>query len=234
MALGHPKTGDHPWRTRGSGCWPGGWALVPAASGPLGGGMVKLGHGSTTAALAVALAPYALWALLLSVFVVGYLAALARCIWRTGDQEAMERMIMVSACAVASAAPEQLVAGADHEVGRDGAGPCPNQPRGQPETADGSRSGQQASIAPNPREQYSKVIAHAHCVISPRDGRAQNYAVVPRACTAGPLVRPPFDDRPGSTPAHPSPRAGGAPAPWLPLARGDRFLACLLPWAGVF
>ena len=79
-----------------------GWALVPAASGPLGGGMVKLGHGSTTAALAVALAPYALWALLLAVFVVGYLAAIARCIWRTGDQEAMERMIMVSACAVVS------------------------------------------------------------------------------------------------------------------------------------
>jgi hypothetical protein len=79
-----------------------GWAFVPAASGPVGGGMLKLGHGSATAALAVALAPYALWALLLSVFVVGYLAALARCIWRTGDQEAMERMIMVSACAVVS------------------------------------------------------------------------------------------------------------------------------------
>jgi hypothetical protein len=79
-----------------------GWAFVPAASGPLGGGMLKLGHGSTTAALAVALAPYALWALLLSVFVIGYLAALARCIWRTGDQEAMERMIMVSARAVVS------------------------------------------------------------------------------------------------------------------------------------
>src|SRR5450755_281075 len=79
-----------------------GWALVPAASGPVGGGMLKLGHGSTTAALAVGLAPYALWALLLSVFVIGYLAALARCIWRTGDQEAMERMIIVTACAVVS------------------------------------------------------------------------------------------------------------------------------------
>lgn len=79
-----------------------GWAFVPAASGPLGGGLLKLGHGSTTAALAVALAPCALWALLLSVFAAGYLAALARCIWRTGDQEAMERMIMVSARAVVS------------------------------------------------------------------------------------------------------------------------------------
>jgi hypothetical protein len=50
----------------------------------------------------VALAPCALRARLLSVFVVGYLAALARCIWRTGDQEATERMIMVTACAVVS------------------------------------------------------------------------------------------------------------------------------------
>jgi hypothetical protein len=75
---------------------------VPAASGPVGGGMLKLGHGSTAAALAVALAPCALWALLLSVFIVGYLAALARCMCRTGDQAAMERMIMVSACAVVS------------------------------------------------------------------------------------------------------------------------------------
>jgi hypothetical protein len=79
-----------------------GWAFVPAASGPVGGGMLKLGHGSTTAALTVALTPCALWALLLSVFIAGYLAALARCMCRTGDQEAMERMIMVSACAVVS------------------------------------------------------------------------------------------------------------------------------------
>jgi hypothetical protein len=79
-----------------------GLARAPAASGPLGGGLLKLGHGSTAAALTVALAPYALWTLLLSVFLVGYLAAVARCIWRTGDQEVMERMIMVSAWAVVS------------------------------------------------------------------------------------------------------------------------------------
>jgi hypothetical protein len=64
--------------------------------------MLKLGHGSTPAALAMALAPYALWALLLSVFVIGYIAALAQCLCRTRDQEAMERIIMVSACAVVS------------------------------------------------------------------------------------------------------------------------------------
>jgi hypothetical protein len=75
---------------------------VPAAVGPAGGGLLKLCHGSTTAALAVVLAPYALLALLLSVFVIGYLAALARCICRTGDQEAMERMIIVTAHAVVS------------------------------------------------------------------------------------------------------------------------------------
>jgi len=40
--------------------------------------MIKLGRGSTLAAAAVSLAPYAVCALLLGVFVDGYLAALAR------------------------------------------------------------------------------------------------------------------------------------------------------------
>lgn len=80
-----------------------GWFYVPAASSPIGGGMIKLGRGSTLAAAAVGLAPYAICGLLLGVFVVGYLAALARYLWaQPGEQEAMERLIMVSANAVVS------------------------------------------------------------------------------------------------------------------------------------
>jgi len=80
-----------------------GWLYVPAASGPVGGGMIKLGHGSTTAAVAVGVAPYVVCALLLAMFAVGYLAALARFLrGHPGDQEAMEQLIMVSACAVVS------------------------------------------------------------------------------------------------------------------------------------
>lgn len=47
------------------------------------------------------LAPYAVFALLLGVFAVGYVAALARFLrGRPGDQQAMERLIVVSASAV--------------------------------------------------------------------------------------------------------------------------------------
>jgi len=79
-----------------------GWAFAPAVSGPVGGGMVMLGHGSTRAAVVVALAPYALLLLVVAVFAVGFLAAIARYMWRTGDQCAMERMMNVSARAVVS------------------------------------------------------------------------------------------------------------------------------------
>ena len=80
-----------------------GWLYVPAVSGPVGGGLIKLGHGSTTAAVIVGLTPYATWALLLGLFAAGYLVALSRfCRGRTGDQEAAERLIMVSAEAVVS------------------------------------------------------------------------------------------------------------------------------------
>lgn len=65
--------------------------------------MIKLGKGSTLAAAAVGLAPYAVCALMLTVFVVGYLAALVRYLWAQPEQQkAMERLIMVSAIAVVS------------------------------------------------------------------------------------------------------------------------------------
>jgi hypothetical protein len=80
-----------------------GWAYLPAASGPIGGGLIKLGRGSTWAALAVGLAPYAVWTLLLLVFIVGYLAALTRYLCSPPEgHDAMERLITLSANAVVS------------------------------------------------------------------------------------------------------------------------------------
>lgn len=77
------------------------WLYVPAASGPIGGGLIKLGHGGTAAAVTVAVAPYAACALLYAVFVVGYLGALVRYLCAgTAGQQAMERLIATSANAV--------------------------------------------------------------------------------------------------------------------------------------
>jgi hypothetical protein len=78
-----------------------GWLYVPAASGPIGGGLIKLGHGSTLAAASVGLAPYVICASLYAVFVMSYIAAVLR--YLCGDaagQQAMERLIRVSANAV--------------------------------------------------------------------------------------------------------------------------------------
>ena len=48
-----------------------GWLYVPAVSSPIGGGLIKIGHGSTWAAVTVGVAPYAICAMLYVVFVVG-------------------------------------------------------------------------------------------------------------------------------------------------------------------
>jgi hypothetical protein len=78
-----------------------GWLYIPAVSSPLGGGLIKLGDGSTWAAVAVGTAPYVICALLYALFVIGYLAALIRylCV-KPEEREAMERLITVSANAV--------------------------------------------------------------------------------------------------------------------------------------
>jgi hypothetical protein len=80
-----------------------GWLYVPAASSPIGGGLIKVGQGSTWAAVAVGIAPYAVCALLFTVFVIGYLAALTRCLCaKPEQQEIRERLITVSANAIVS------------------------------------------------------------------------------------------------------------------------------------
>ena len=80
-----------------------GWLYIPAVSSPIGGGLIKIGHGSTWAAVAVGTAPYAICAMLYVVFVIGYLAALMRYMCaKSGGQEAMERLITVSSNAIVS------------------------------------------------------------------------------------------------------------------------------------
>jgi len=77
-----------------------GWLYIPAVSSPVGGGLIKLGHGSTWAAVTVGTAPYVICAFLCAVFVIGYLAAVTRCLVKSAEQEAMERLITVSANAI--------------------------------------------------------------------------------------------------------------------------------------
>ncbi len=54
------------------------WLQIPGACCPIGGGLVKLGHGSNLAALVVGTAPYAICALLCCLFGIGYLFATIR------------------------------------------------------------------------------------------------------------------------------------------------------------
>ena len=65
--------------------------------------MIKLGGGSTTAAVAVALAPYAVYGVLLAAFLLAFVAALVRCISAgPGGEEAMERLVNLSVAAIVS------------------------------------------------------------------------------------------------------------------------------------
>jgi len=81
-----------------------GWIYVPAACSSIGGGLIKLGHGSTWAAVATVMAPYALGALLLIVHAFCHLAALTRYLLhaKPEEQHAMERLITVSANTIVS------------------------------------------------------------------------------------------------------------------------------------
>jgi hypothetical protein len=80
-----------------------GWLCASAAAGPIGGGLIKLGRGSTMAAVTVSLAPYALLGLLLLVFAVGYFAALSRYLCAGSEgQEAMKHLMMISVNAIVS------------------------------------------------------------------------------------------------------------------------------------
>lgn len=108
-----------------------GWLYVPAAAGPIGGGMIKIGGGSSWAAVTVGAAPYVVCLLLDLVFVIGYLAALTRylCSGHAG-QEAMERLITVSANAVVAILTLKRAGLPDHA--RPHAEFAPNEQDGSP------------------------------------------------------------------------------------------------------
>jgi len=98
-----------------------GWLYLPAASCPIGGGLIELGHGGTWAAVVVGAAPYAVYGLLYAVFGIVHLAAALRYLCAGPDgQQAMERLIEVSAGAVVTilacarrAAPEDSAVSSD-------------------------------------------------------------------------------------------------------------------------
>jgi hypothetical protein len=108
------------------------WLYLPAVSSPIGGGLIKIGHGGTWAAVTVGVAPYAICALLYVVFVIGYLAAVLRYLCAGPDgQQAMARLIAVSASAVVSILTLHVVRPRDYVAGeppRRGL-PSPRSPR---------------------------------------------------------------------------------------------------------
>lgn len=79
------------------------WLCMPTVGGFIGGGLVKLDHGSMLSALVVAVAPFAISLLLCILFAIGYLAAVFRYVRAgAGERDAMERLITLSANAVVS------------------------------------------------------------------------------------------------------------------------------------
>lgn len=75
------------------------WLPISAVCCPIGGGLLRLGHASTAAALVVAGAPYAIYALLSCFFGVAFLAATVRYLC-TGQSQ--REFILTSANAVVS------------------------------------------------------------------------------------------------------------------------------------
>jgi hypothetical protein len=63
-----------------------GW-LLPGACCPIGGGLIKIGHGTTLAALALGIAPYVMYALVYCLFGVGFLFAALRYLWTGKSQQ---------------------------------------------------------------------------------------------------------------------------------------------------
>lgn len=80
-----------------------GWLCMPTVGGLIGGGVVRLEHGSMLSALVIAVAPFAISLLLCILFAIGYLAAVFRYVRaEAGERDAMERLITLSANAVVS------------------------------------------------------------------------------------------------------------------------------------
>ena len=79
------------------------WRYLPAATSPIGGGLLKIGGASTWVAVSIGLAPYVIWAALCVIFLIGYAPAVIRYLCSGHDgQDAMTDLIATSANAVVS------------------------------------------------------------------------------------------------------------------------------------
>lgn len=76
---------------------------LPQVAGPIGAGLIKIGHASTSAAVSVGLAPYAIVAALYAIYIVEHVLA-AICYLCSGRdrQDAIEHLITTSANAIVS------------------------------------------------------------------------------------------------------------------------------------
>lgn len=74
---------------------------LPEVAGPVGGGLLKIGHASTWAAVGVSLAPIGVVAALDAIFMIGYVPAVICYLCSGPDrQDAMARLISTSANAI--------------------------------------------------------------------------------------------------------------------------------------
>jgi hypothetical protein len=68
--------------------------LLPEVAAPIGGGLIKIGQASTSAAVSVSLAPYVLLAALYTVFLIGYTpAVICSLYFADNKREAAEQLI---------------------------------------------------------------------------------------------------------------------------------------------
>jgi hypothetical protein len=112
-----------------------GWLALPGACCPIGGGLLKIGHGSTLAALALGVAPYVLCALGLLLAGVGFLFAALRYLWTGKPQQdfiATWSSAVVAVLTLTAPKPPERVPGASKVPrAKDGARrPPPSQARG--------------------------------------------------------------------------------------------------------
>jgi hypothetical protein len=75
--------------------------VLPGVAAPVGGGLIKIGQGSTWAAVSVSLAPYVVVTSLYAIFIVGYIPAVVCYLFSSPDrQDAISRLITTSADAI--------------------------------------------------------------------------------------------------------------------------------------
>jgi hypothetical protein len=92
--------------------------LLPEVAAPLGGGLIKLGRGSTWAAVGVGLAPYALLAALYAAFIIGYAPAVICYLFFNEDKA--DQLITTSACAIVALVTLKPPAGGSSRTRRPG------------------------------------------------------------------------------------------------------------------